>query len=120
MAEAERLHERQQIRRECGLLPGTRRIVAAKPGRPVAAQIRHDDPRAGIGQTRGDRVISMNVVGKPVQQHDRPTVRVAMLGIADVQNAGIDVSEHDEPLFRDRADRNRLACGEHRSHRTSA
>src|SRR4051794_39147865 len=57
----------QEIMTERGLLTRPRSFCIAKPGWSIATQIGNDDPIARSGQRWCNAVISMNVVGKPVQ-----------------------------------------------------
>ena len=73
-----------------------------KAGRPVAAQVRDDHPVALRRQQRGDVDVAVDVVGPAVQQDDRGTVGRAGLGVADVEQAGIDLL-HDRRTTADGA-----------------
>ena len=73
--DGKRIHQRDQVGADRGLLARTRRRRIAETGRTVAAQIGHDDAAALGGEQRGDVDIGVDVVGKAVQQHHDRAVR---------------------------------------------
>src|SRR6516162_9539081 len=66
LLEAERVEKLQEVMAECGLLARSRGLRVEKPGRPVAAQIRHEHTPAGSGEQRRDTVVCAHIVGKAV------------------------------------------------------
>ena len=72
--DTERIHQRDHVGADRGLLARTQGRRVAKTRRAEAAQIGNDDAAALRGQLRGDIDIGVNVVGKAVQQdRDRPS-----------------------------------------------
>jgi hypothetical protein len=68
----------------------------------MAAQMRDDHPVAGRRQQRGDIDKAVNIVGPAVQKDDNRTIGGAGLGIADIQDAGIDLLQWTEGRVRPR------------------
>ena len=64
--------------------------------RAVAAQVRDDHPVARGGQQRGDVDVAVDVVRPAVQQEDRRPVGRAGVGVADVEDAGVDLPDGPE------------------------
>ena len=55
---------------------------------------------SGGGEQRGDIDEAVNVVGPPVQKDHRRAIGRAGLGVADVQDAGVDLLERPEGRVR--------------------
>ena len=92
----ERIHERDDVEAD-GRLLGVAHGCAGKKGRrAIAAQIGHDHPVALRRQQRGDIDEAVDVVGPAMQQDDRRTVGRPGLGVADVQQAGVDLLQRRE------------------------
>ena len=91
--------------------PLRRRVARKKARRAVAAQIRNDHAVAGRCQQRRDIDKAVNVVGPAVQKNDRRAVGGAGFGVADVQDAGIDLLQRAERGVRPRLDRGQLRLG---------
>ena len=85
-------------------------VTRKKARRAVAAQIRNDHPVARRRQQRGDIDKAVNVVGPAVQKNDRGTIGGAGFGVADIQDAGIDLLQRAERRVRSRLDRGQPFC----------
>ena len=85
------------------------RVARKKARRAVAAQIRNDHPVARRRQQRRDIDKAVNVVGPAVQKNDRRAIGRTGFGVADVQDAGIDLLQRRERRVRPRLDRGQLA-----------
>ena len=101
--DAERIHQRHQVRPDRGLLARARRRRIAETRRTVATQIGHDDAAALCGQLRGDIHVRMNIVGESVQQHHHRSGGRPFLVPRDIENAGIDMTQRFQPPRRRRA-----------------
>ena len=99
LLDLERIHQRDDVDGERRLLAVARRRSRKEARRAIAAQIRDDHPVAGRGQQRRDVDIAVDVVGPAVQQDDRRAVGRTVLGIADIQNAGIDLLQRLQGCF---------------------
>jgi hypothetical protein len=84
----ERVHKIREIVSECRLLTRSRRTGIEKPGRTVPAKVRHQHARAARREGRRDPVISVYVVGKTMQQNDRPARYRAALFVSDLERRG--------------------------------
>ena len=80
--------------------PPARRCEGSRSARkrvvPIAAQVRDDHAVALRGQQRGDLGVAVDVVGPAVQQDGDGPVGGPDVGVADVQNAGIDLLDGAE------------------------
>src|SRR6266536_1960311 len=114
LLDLQRIHQRDGVDRERRLLAIPERRTRKKARRAVAAQVRHDHPVARRRQHGRDLDVAMDVVGPAVQQHDRRTVGGAGLGVANIQDAGIDLLQGDERCVHPRcvSAHRRLLVGE--------
>lgn len=98
---AKRVHERQKVRAERGLLPRPRRQRRQELRRPEAAQIRDDEQGSGFNEGSRRLRVGLRVVGKAVAEDAGPPVGGAVLLVGDAQNARFDGFEgHVLPLAR--------------------
>ena len=84
------------------------RVARKKARRAVAAQIRNDHAVARRRQQRRDIDKAVNVVGPAVQKNDRRAIGGTGFGVADIQDAGIDLLQRGERRVRPRLDRGQL------------
>ena len=91
LVDLQRIHQRDDIEGKRRLLAVAHRIGREKPRRAVAAQPGHDDPVAGLRQQRNDIDEAVDVVGPAVQEDDGGTVGGTGFGIADIENASVDL-----------------------------
>jgi len=94
----QRIHQRHQVRTDRRLLTGTHCRLVEEPRRAIAAQIGHDGAAALLRQNRRDVDIGVDVIGKAVQQHHGRAIRGTRLVIADIEHAGIGMTERLEAL----------------------
>src|SRR6185503_17651782 len=85
--------QRDRVDSQRGLLAVAGRLIRLEARGPVAAQVRHDHPVALRGQERRDVGVGVDVVRPAVQEQNRRAVAGAVLDIADVQDAGIDLAD---------------------------
>ncbi len=93
MADGERIHEGDNVVGEDRLLRVAHGLVGQEARGAVAAQVGYDHPIAGLGQLRRYIDIAVDVVGPAVQQYDDRGVGLAGLGVGDVEDAGLNVSQ---------------------------
>ena len=96
----ERVHQGDRVDRERRLLAVAERLVGEEARRAVAAQVRDDHPVAGRRQQRDDVGVAVDVVRPAVQEDGRGTVGRAVLHVADVEDAGVDLLDDAEPGAR--------------------
>jgi hypothetical protein len=72
------------------------RAPQSQPAMIALSQVRNDHPVAGRRQQRRHVDIGVDVVRPAVQKNDRRAVGRTCLGIADVQDAGIDPLQRAE------------------------
>src|SRR5690606_30781188 len=92
----QRVHERDRVVRERGLLAVADGVGRPEPGGSEAAKVGHDDPEALGGQYRGDVGVAVDVVGPDVEQDDGLAVGRACFGVPDVEVAGVDLFDRAE------------------------
>ena len=107
LLDLERIHQGDDIDGDRRRLAVAERFARKKARRAVAAQIRDDHPVARRRQQRRDIDIAVDVVGPAVQKNDRRAIGGAGLGVADIQDAGIDLLQRAERRVRPRLD-----CGQ--------
>jgi hypothetical protein len=90
------IHQIDDIAGECRRLAVADRIAGEKARGAVAAQIRHDHTIARGCELRCHIDEAMNVVGPAMQQDDRTPARGTRFGVADIQQAGVDLLERPE------------------------
>jgi hypothetical protein len=98
----QRIHERDDVGGQNGLLAIAHRVRRTEPRAAVAAEVGHEDPVSAGGQDRCHVDVAVDVVGPSMQQDDRRTVGRAVLGIPNVQYAGVDLLERRERCVSDR------------------
>ncbi len=99
LLDLKRVHERQKVCAERGLLPRARRQRRQEPRGPEAAQIGDDDQGPGFNEGRRRLCVGVRVIGKAVAEDAGPTVGGTVLLVGDAQNARVDGFEgHLLPL----------------------
>ena len=96
LVDLESIHQRDGVSSKHRLLAIPERLAREKACRPIATQIRHDHPIARRRQQRRDLDEAVDVVGPAVQQQHGRAVGRAGLGIADVQDTGINLLQFAE------------------------
>ena len=89
-ADAERIHELQEVVAQGRLFARTGRGGVQEAGWPIAAQIGHEHAAAVGRQRRRHFVETADIVGKSVQQNDRGAPGGAVFFVGDVENVGAD------------------------------
>jgi hypothetical protein len=107
LPDPESIHEGDEVGAKRRRLAVANRFAREKSRRAVAAQIWDDRPVARRREQWGDVDKAVNVIGPAVQQNDRRPVGGAGLGVADVEDAGVDLLQRAE-----RGIRSRLECGQ--------
>ena len=92
--DAERVHQREQVVPQRGLLAGARRPVVVEARLAVAAQPGHDHAAAVGRERRRDLVVGVHVVREAVQQDHRVAVGRPVLLVRHVQAVGADAAGH--------------------------
>ena len=110
LLDLERIHQGDDVERERRLLAVADRVAGKKARRAIAAQIRDDHPVARRRQQRRDVDVAVDVVGPAVQQDDRRTIGGAGFGVADIQDAGVDLLQRAEGRVRHRRGHPSLQC----------
>ena len=105
LLDLERIHQGDDVDGERRRLAVADRVARQKARRAIAAQIRDDHAIARRGQHGRDIDKAVNVVGPAVQKNDRRAIGRAGFGVADIQDAGIDLLERAERRVRSRLDR---------------
>ena len=96
LLDLERIHQRDDVDGERRWLAIAERVARKKARRAIAAQIRNDHPVARRCQQGRDIDEAVNVVGPAVQKNDRRTIGGAGFGIADIEDAGIDLLQRTQ------------------------
>ncbi len=86
------IHQCNDVDCDNRLLPVARRICGQKTRRPIAAQIRDDDPVAGGCQDRRHFSKAIDIVWPAVQQDDHGSVLRARFRVTDIERPGIDLA----------------------------
>ena len=111
LLDLESIHQGDDVDGERRRLAIAERLARKKTRRAVAAQIRDDHPVARRRQQRRDIDVAVNVVGPAVQKNDRRAIGGTGFGVADIQDAGIDLLQRAERDVRPRLDRGQLRLG---------
>src|SRR5207253_3945080 len=87
------VHESDGIERDSALLATSRRTGGKKPGRAVAAYVRHDHAVALRCEQRRDVHVAVYVVRPAVKEQHRLAAGGSDLGISDSEGASVNRSE---------------------------
>jgi hypothetical protein len=85
----QRIHERDDVGRQYGLLPVAHRVRRPEARAAVPAQVGHEHAVALRRQDRRDVDIAVDVIRPAVKQDYRRTVGGAVLRVSDVEYAGV-------------------------------
>jgi hypothetical protein len=89
----EGIQQRDDVNGERGLLPVAEGLIGQESGCPKAAKVGDGHPVPGRRQHRGDLEVAVDVIRPAVQQHDRTTVAGTGLGVANLQQTGVDLPQ---------------------------
>src|SRR5262249_52868994 len=103
--EVQRIHEVEEILGNGCLLGHAWRRRIKEAGGPIATQIRYQHPIPSSGEWWRHGIPGMNVIRKPVQQHDGEASRIPVGDVAYVERRGAhgQVWRHRDLLVRSRS-----------------